>query len=84
MRARMKNFKINKSIMIVFKMVKVAILGACGVLGQRFVQMLTDHPSFNVSALVDIHKGKKYGEVTDWGHGGGFDEEIPEYARGFC
>jgi len=60
--------------------VKVAILGACGVLGQRFVQMLKNHPRMDVAALVDIYPGKKYEEVTDWGHGGGFDENIPEYA----
>jgi aspartate-semialdehyde dehydrogenase len=61
-------------------MVDVAVLGACGVIGQRFVQMLKDHPTFEVKALVDIYPGKKYGEATDWGHGGGFDKEIPAYA----
>jgi aspartate-semialdehyde dehydrogenase len=62
-------------------MVDVAILGACGVLGQRFVQMLNNHPDFNVKSLVDVYKGKKYEDVTDWGHGGGFDDNIPDYAR---
>jgi aspartate-semialdehyde dehydrogenase len=63
------------------KKVKVAILGACGVLGQRFVQMLNEHPIFEVSVLVDVYKGKKYGEATNWGRGsGGFDDSPPEYA----
>jgi len=63
------------------KKVKVAILGCCGVLGQRFVQMLNKHPRFEVSALVDLYTGKKYGEATKkWGKGsGGFDESIPDY-----
>ena len=61
--------------------IKVAVLGACGVLGQRFVQMLKDHPVFEISALVDLYPGKKYGEVTDWGHGGAYDDEIPEYVE---
>jgi aspartate-semialdehyde dehydrogenase len=60
---------------------KVAILGACGVIGQRYVQMLNNHPKFEVAALVDVYPGKKYSEVTDWGHGGGFDIDIPEYVR---
>jgi len=63
------------------KKVKVAILGCCGVLGQRFVQMLNKHPTFEVSALVDLYVGKKYREATTkWGKGsGGFDESIPNY-----
>lgn len=62
--------------------INVAILGCCGVLGQRFVQMLNRHPIFEVSALVDVFEGKKYREATArWGKGsGGFDENIPEYA----
>lgn len=63
------------------KRVKVAIMGCCGVLGQRFVQMLNKHPTFEVSALVDLYVGKKYKEATTkWGKGsGGFDESIPDY-----
>ena len=68
--------------------VEVAILGCCGVLGQRFVQMLNDHPIFEVSALVDLYVGKKYREATTkWGKGsGGFDESIPDYVAemGIC
>jgi aspartate-semialdehyde dehydrogenase len=62
--------------------IKIAVLGCCGVLGQRFVQMLNEHPTFEVSALVDVFVGKKYREATvKWGTGsGGFDDRIPEYA----
>lgn len=63
------------------KRVKVAILGCCGVLGQRFVQMLNKHPIFDVSTIVDLYVGKKYKDaMTKWGKGSGaFDESIPDY-----
>lgn len=61
--------------------IKVAVMGVCGVLGQRFVQMLNKHPRFEVSALVDLYVGQKYREATTkWGKGsGGFDASIPDY-----
>ena len=44
---------------------KVAILGATGAVGQRFVQLLENHPWFEVSALTGSERsvGKKYGEM---------------------
>lgn len=62
--------------------VKIAILGVCGVLGQRFIQMLNGHPRFEVSAISDLYLGKTYLEATGnkWGKGsGGFDENVPDY-----
>jgi aspartate-semialdehyde dehydrogenase len=58
---------------------KVAILGATGAVGQRFVQLLEDHPWFEVVALTGSARsvGKKYGEVCRWVLPG----FIPEYAR---
>jgi len=43
---------------------KVAILGATGMVGQRFVQLLSNHPWFKISSLAASEKrvGKKYGE----------------------
>ena len=43
---------------------KVAILGATGMVGQRFVQLLSNHPWFRISSLAASEKrvGKKYGE----------------------
>jgi aspartate-semialdehyde dehydrogenase len=32
---------------------KVGILGATGAVGQRFVQLLADHPWFEIAALPD-------------------------------
>jgi aspartate-semialdehyde dehydrogenase len=58
---------------------KVAILGATGAVGQRFVQLLENHPWFEVTALTgsDRSIGKKYGEVCRWVLPG----LVPEYAR---
>lgn len=48
--------------------VRVGILGATGMVGQRFVQMLASHPGFVVTALAasDRSQGKPYGEACTW------------------
>src|SRR6187200_1952956 len=48
--------------------IPVAILGATGSVGQRFIQLLEDHPWFEVAELVasDRSTGKRYAEATDW------------------
>lgn len=48
--------------------VRVGILGATGMVGQRFVQMLEKHPEFEVTALAasDRSQGKTYGEACTW------------------
>ena len=48
--------------------IPVAVLGATGVVGQRFVQMLQDHPWFEITALVasDRSAGQTYGEACNW------------------
>jgi aspartate-semialdehyde dehydrogenase len=48
------------------KKLNVAILGAAGVLGQRFIERLEDHPTFEIAALADIMVGKRYEEATKW------------------
>jgi aspartate-semialdehyde dehydrogenase len=47
---------------------RVGILGATGVVGQRFVQMLERHPNFVVTALAasDRSQGKPYHVATTW------------------
>ncbi|OYV99577.1 MAG: hypothetical protein B7X11_05280, partial [Acidobacteria bacterium 37-65-4] len=59
---------------------KVALLGATGMVGQRFVQLLQGHPWFELSALVasDRSAGKPYGEAVRWLLPGG----VPEGAAG--
>ncbi len=46
----------------------VGILGATGIVGQRFVQMLEHHPWFAVAWLAasDRSEGRPYGEATRW------------------
>ncbi len=46
----------------------IGILGATGVVGQRFIQMLEHHPWFEVAWLAasDRSEGKPYGEAARW------------------
>lgn len=46
----------------------VGILGATGVVGQRFVQMLEHHPWFEIGWLAasDRSEGRLYGEAVRW------------------
>jgi len=46
----------------------VGILGATGVVGQRFIQMLEHHPWFEVAwvAASDRSEGRLYGEAARW------------------
>jgi len=47
---------------------EVGILGATGTVGQRFVQLLADHPWFQLTWLgaSDRSAGKRYGEAAAW------------------
>jgi len=47
---------------------RVGILGATGMVGQRFLQLLENHPQFEVTAVAasDRSQGKKYGEACTW------------------
>ena len=46
----------------------IGILGATGMVGQRFIQLLENHPWFNVTWLAasDRSSGKPYGEAVRW------------------
>ena len=59
--------------------IKVAVLGATGAVGQRFVQLLDQHPWFEVTALTgsDRTVGQLYGEACRWV----LDKPMPDYAR---
>ncbi|MCK4452650.1 MAG: aspartate-semialdehyde dehydrogenase, partial [Anaerolineae bacterium] len=48
--------------------IKVGILGATGMVGQRFVQLLADHPWFEIAALAASERsvGMPYGEACHW------------------
>ena len=59
--------------------IKVAVLGATGAVGQRFVQLLDQHPWFEVTALTGSDRtiGQLYGDGCRWV----LDKPMPEYAR---
>lgn len=60
-------------------MVNVGILGATGMVGQRFIQLLDNHPDFEIKALAASSRsaGKKYEDATTWY----LDEGMPESVR---
>jgi len=62
------------------KRIPVAILGATGNVGQRFIQLLEAHPWFRVAEVVasDRSAGKRFDEATDWRLG----PDMPEHVRG--
>src|SRR5271165_4161279 len=55
---------------------KIGILGATGMVGQRFIQLLEHHPWFEVAWLAasDKSSGKRYGDAVKWK----LDTELPE------
>ena len=48
--------------------IPVAVLGATGTVGQKFVRLLADHPWFEVTAVAAsaASAGKPYGEAARW------------------
>ena len=58
--------------------IQVAILGATGMVGQRFIQLLQNHPWFEVTALIGSERsaGKAYGSVTHWVLPGGVPANV--------
>lgn len=56
---------------------KVGIIGATGMVGQRFMLLLKDHPQFNVTCLAASASsaGKKYSDAVKKWH---FAEPIPQ------
>jgi aspartate-semialdehyde dehydrogenase len=50
------------------KKYRVGILGATGMVGQRFIQLLAEHPQFEVTAVAasDRSQGKPYGQACSW------------------
>lgn len=59
---------------------KVALLGATGLVGQRFIKLLADHPFFEIVALTASSRsaGKKYCEATKWILSSNFPEAIED------
>ena len=59
--------------------IPVAVLGATGSVGQRFISLLDNHPWFKVVALAasDRSVGQKYSQAARWI----LDSPMPDYAR---
>jgi aspartate-semialdehyde dehydrogenase len=59
-------------------MINVGVLGATGAVGQRFVELLADHPWFNLTTLAasDRSAGKPYEKVVNWRLDTPFPEKI--------
>ncbi|WP_292367926.1 aspartate-semialdehyde dehydrogenase [Methanoregula sp. UBA64] len=59
-------------------MINVGVLGATGAVGQRFVELLADHPWFNLTTLAASERsaGKPYGDVVNWRLETPFPEKI--------
>src|SRR6185295_16440324 len=58
---------------------RVGILGATGMVGQRFIQLLENHPQFEITALAasDRSQGKKFDEACAWRLAG----EMPAFVK---
>ena len=50
------------------KKIKVAVLGATGSVGQKFIELLNNHPWFEVAEVAASERsaGKTYREATNW------------------
>ena len=59
-------------------MINVGVLGVTGAVGQRFVDLLADHPWFNLTTLAASERsaGKQYGKVVNWRLETQFPEKI--------
>ncbi len=57
---------------------KVAVLGATGAVGQRFVQLLAEHPWFEIAAVAASERsaGKSYQEAVRWTLPGGIPDAV--------
>jgi len=59
---------------------KVAILGATGAVGQRFIQLLQGHPWFQIEVLAASERsaGKRYSQACNWVMESNLPKEIGE------
>jgi aspartate-semialdehyde dehydrogenase len=59
---------------------KVVILGATGAVGQRFIQLLQEHPWFKIEVLAASERsaGKKYKDACTWTMESNLPREIAE------
>jgi len=60
--------------------IRVGVLGATGAVGQRFCQLLAQHPWFEIAAVTASERsaGKRYADAVDWR----LNTPVPEDAGG--
>src|SRR4051812_42541303 len=48
--------------------IDVAVLGATGSVGQRYIELLDSHPQFRLAELFGSERsaGKRYADIADW------------------
>lgn len=58
--------------------IPVALLGATGSVGQRFIELLSNHPWFHLAAITASPRssGKPYGQVTRWMQGSAIPQAV--------
>jgi len=58
--------------------IPVSILGATGAVGQRFVEMLVNHPYFEIVSLTGSERsaGKTYGQACRWVLSGSIPDQV--------
>lgn len=61
-------------------MIEIGILGATGLVGQRFIELLIKHPWFKIASLAASERSvsKKYGEIGRWKMGMNLPESIAD------
>lgn len=66
--------------------IPVAILGATGMVGQKFVELLRDHPWFKIVALTASARslGKEYGKAMQWMMATPLPQEIAQMPLSAC
>ncbi len=59
---------------------KVAVLGATGSVGQRFISLLADHPWLEIAALTTSERsaGKRFRDAARWRLGDGIPDRIAD------
>lgn len=64
--------------------IPVAVLGATGAVGQRFIALLADHPWFEVSEVLASARsaGKPYAQATEWLAPGVLPAQVAELTVG--
>lgn len=66
--------------------INVGILGATGTVGQRFIQLLENHPQFEITALAasDRSQGKTYSEACSWKLAGEMPDSVKPIIVSAC